>query len=197
MYGINVVNFSPFLSYAMFWWGNHIFAITVTKPRHVKTFGLWDFLLKKVNCWTYINRWPLMHLCYLWQKIAHFRLFSLVQGCIFFIIQGHFSTNQGKRQFLTLNIFSKNKRSKPPFLQLMGDNHPCLVKILPIPCYCGLSGWVLTAWANSQLLEIVLLVSTVCAKLRAAANQTKHQDKNQIFAAKFCCMLDPYSIILY
>ena len=48
MYGINVVNFSPFLSYAMFWWGNQIFAITVTKPRHVKTFGLWDFLLKKV-----------------------------------------------------------------------------------------------------------------------------------------------------
>lgn len=65
MYGINVVNFSPFLSYAMFWWGNHIFAITVTKPRHVKSFGLWDFLLKKVDCWTYINRWPLMHLCYL------------------------------------------------------------------------------------------------------------------------------------
>jgi hypothetical protein len=46
MYGINVVNFSPFLSYAMF--GGAVTAITVTKHWHVTTFGLWDFLLKKV-----------------------------------------------------------------------------------------------------------------------------------------------------
>jgi hypothetical protein len=47
MYGINVVNFSPFLSYAMFWWGNYIFAITVTKPRHVKNFWVVGFFVEK------------------------------------------------------------------------------------------------------------------------------------------------------
>jgi len=45
----------------------------------------------------------------------------------------------------------------------------------------------------SQLLELVLL-ETMCA--RCVRPPTKPQDKKQIFAAKFCCMLDPYSIIL-
>ena len=44
---INVVNFSPFLSYALF--GGAVAAITVTKHGTISTtFGLWDFLLKKV-----------------------------------------------------------------------------------------------------------------------------------------------------
>ena len=45
MYGINVVNFLLFLVTLCLVGQNT--AITVTKTRH-ETFGLWDFLLKKV-----------------------------------------------------------------------------------------------------------------------------------------------------
>jgi heme/copper-type cytochrome/quinol oxidase subunit 2 len=80
----------------------------------------------------------------------------------------------------------------------MGDNHPCgLNTTQPMLSW---TKWLRfdCMWAiASYTLEIVMLVSILCvAKMRAAADQTKPQDKNQLFAAKFCCMLEPYSIIL-
>jgi len=126
---------------------------------------------------------------------------SLFSGSGVYILHnsGTFFPLIGKKGkfFKHSTFFHKTKDPDLPFCNLWGITTPVWFKYFPYPMLL----W--TKWLSfecmsqySQLLEIVLLVSTVCAKMRAAAYQTKHQDKNPIFAAKFCCMLDPYSIIL-
>lgn len=90
-----------------------------------------------------------------------------------------------KRQFF--NFFHKTKDPYLPFSQLWGITTPAWFQYFP-----SLLLWTkwlsFDAWADSQLLEIVLLVYTVCGKA-SGRYQTKPQDKNQIFAANFAVCL--------
>ena len=69
MYGINVVNFSPFLSYAMFGGAGHL-PITVTKTHgtiQLLGCGVGFFVEKSLTTSDLIHKinriWPRMHFC--------------------------------------------------------------------------------------------------------------------------------------
>jgi len=88
-----------------------------------------------------------------------------------------------------------------PKLSLCGDSHPCLVKLLPNPCYFYIVDQVAEFYMHgSHAFRNSLYASlnnhcVPCAMPKFnmwwCAGRPTYQDKNQIFAAKFCCMLDP------
>ena len=86
MYGINVVNFSPFLSYALF--GGAVAAITVTKHGTISAdFWVVGFFVEKSRSrgLSTINRWPTYCTDVICDNLAHFRLFPWTGVFIFFI----------------------------------------------------------------------------------------------------------------
>lgn len=166
MYGINVVDFSPFLSYAMFWWGNCIFAITVTKPSwHVKTFGLWDFLLKKVLLQDFcINHWQLMHTSVICDKAQFPSILPGFRGGGWVPILHNFFPTRETAPACTLTLAQC----------IMANTHlatlPHVWLQYPPQAIVAAHSLRVTACANiAQLLEIVLLVSTVCLSMVRAS----------------------------
>jgi len=144
-------------------------AITVTKTRH-ETFGLWDFLLKKValedSQLVIVGQHCTDVIC---DNLAHFRLFpsSLGLGWLYSSYMHLFV------KILILSLPSQLNLQLSPQQQVMGDNLTLLfgnkiLSILPNPCYILWPQWRnFDCMSQSQLLEIVLAsLKRLCATLR-------------------------------
>lgn len=117
----------------------------------------------------------MMHLCYLWQEIvAHFIVYFFFGSGVgilskysywvpHILLMFLYSTNQDMFHHICSTshmIFAV----VGPKLSLCGDSHPCLVKLLPNPCYFYIlwTRWLSFICMAATPLEIVsMLVSTI------------------------------------